>query len=163
MSMRPTLEESDKIDAVLHIVNDYTNLVSSGTLIQSNHQPPINTHVQYSFLVECRKFAGFFLNSGTSSREIKSRDYLNRTMRLKLPVWRKWHDHMNVHLMHLSYDRIHSQTEWDGRIVNAQLLSEFRNAWKLFLPNVAEQYKSEFEKQIAASSSKAEYRGLDLT
>ena len=54
---------TDPFDAILHVVNDYTNLVSSGTLIQQPHTPPINTHVQYSFLVECRKFAAFFTNN----------------------------------------------------------------------------------------------------
>ena len=151
---------TEKLAAIVHVVNDHTNLVSAGIIIQSAHEPPVNTHVQYSFLVECRKFAGFFRNNrGPKRRDIVSKDYLNAKLRVKLPVWRGWHDHMNVHLMHLSYDRLNSKTQWDGHTVNDQLLDEFQRAWKLFLANVQDPYLSEFHRQIAARESKPEYQG----
>jgi len=161
--MRLIVTGADKLGAILHIVNDYTNLVSSGTLIQAAHKPPINTHVQYSFLVECRKFAAFFRNNrGPKGTDIASSDYLKAKLRFKLPVWKAWHDHMNVHLLHLSYDRLSSKIQWTGHTVNADLLDEFQRAWKLFLAKVEEPYKSEFERQIAARESKPEYKGLDF-
>ena len=74
--------KADKLKAILHIVNDYTNLVSSGTHIYKGHKPPIGTHVQYSFLVECRKFAAFFGNKrGLKGRDIASKDYLAAKLR----------------------------------------------------------------------------------
>lgn len=154
---------ADKLRAILHIVNDYTNLVSSGIHIYRAHKPPINTHVQYSFLVECRKFAAFFGNMrGRRGTDIASKDYLAAKLSIKLPVWKAWHEHMNVHLMHLSYDRLNSTTQWDGHSVNADLLAEFQKAWKLFLSKVEEPYKSEFERQIQIRESKSAYLGLDF-
>jgi hypothetical protein len=82
--------------------------------------------------------------------------------RVKLPVWNAWHDHMNVHLMHLSYDRLSSKTQWNGHTVNSVLLGEFQKAWRLFLDEVKEPYKLEFERQIAARARKPEYAGSDL-
>jgi hypothetical protein len=156
------VSDADKHRAILHIVNDYTNLVSSGTLIQKVPQPPISTHVQYSFLVECRKFAGFFRNNrGPKGTDIVSKDYVNMK-RVKLPVWNEWHDHMNQHLMHLSYCRLYSKTQWNGHTVNAVLLDEFRRAWKLFLAEVEEPFRSEFETHVAARASRPEYSGLDF-
>jgi hypothetical protein len=160
MGFRATV--SNRFDAILHIVNDYSNLVSSGTLVKQGHAPPINTHVQYSFLVECRKFAAFFANRGPKGTDIASKDYLKAKLPIKLPVWKAWHDHMNVHLMHLSYDLLSSKTQWTGHTVNADLLDEFQKAWKLFLAKVEDPYKSEFESQIEARASKPEFKGLDL-
>jgi len=161
--MRFKVTGADKLGAILHIVNDYSNLVSSGTLIQQDQMPPIKTHVQYSFLVECRKFAAFFGNKrGPKGADIASKDYLKAKLRFNLPVWKAWHDHMNVHLMHLSYDRLSSITQWTGHTVNADLLAEFQKAWKLFLAKIEDPYKSEFEIQIEARSRKPEFKGLDF-
>ena len=160
---RLNVTSANKLSAILHIVNDYTNLVSSGTLIYQAPTPPINTHVQYSFLVECRKFAAFFWNNrGRKRNDIVSKDYLTTKLSIKLPVWKAWHEHMNVHLLHLSYDRLNSTIQWDGHTVNADLLAEFQQAWKLFLSKVEEPYKSEFERQIQVREGKPEYAGLDF-
>jgi hypothetical protein len=42
------------LKAVHHVVHDYVNLVSAGTLIYQSPRPPLNSHVQYSFIVQCR-------------------------------------------------------------------------------------------------------------
>ncbi|MFI5381966.1 MAG: hypothetical protein ACHRHE_21940 [Tepidisphaerales bacterium] len=60
----PTQQEL--LDAVHHVVHDYANLVSSGTMaatgkhLETPLTPPINTHVGHAFLVNCRKMHHFF-------------------------------------------------------------------------------------------------------
>ena len=54
------------LEAVHHVVHDYANLVSSGTMAVCGHHlgreftPPVNTHVGHAFLVNCRKMYEFF-------------------------------------------------------------------------------------------------------
>lgn len=156
--------EKENLAAIHHVVHDYALLVSAGTLIYSTgHKPPVNTHVQYSFLVGCRKFADFFKNNrGLKRQGIPCKAFATKKISIRLPVWDKWHEHMNVHLFHLSYDRTTSKTQWDGRGVNESLLKEFMSAWKTFLAQLDEPYKSEFLKEIADRSGLKEYSGLDL-
>ena len=156
-------EQEKRIKAVKHVVNDYTNLVSSGTLIKTHHEAPINTHVQYSFLVECRKFSGFFSNSGKPHPEdILAKHFLQKKVRFKFPAWKKWEDHMNAHLFHLSYQRVKNTRAWTGFTANQEFLEEFKTAWKQFLEKLEEPYKPEFEAHIVERSTKPEYKGLDL-
>jgi hypothetical protein len=153
--------EQQRLDMVIHIVNDYTNLVSAGMLLKQAHPPPVNTHVQYAFLVECRKFANFFADQRGKNEAI-AKDYVARRLGASLPTWKAWHKHMNVHLMHLSYDRLTSTTQWTGHTINRQLLDEFMKAWKLFLSKLHEPFATEFEKRISARSKKPEYKGFDF-
>ncbi len=59
--------QTDLLDGVRHVVHDYANLVSSGTMkLDDTHAgkqlvPPVNTHVGESFLFNCRKMYEFFL------------------------------------------------------------------------------------------------------
>jgi hypothetical protein len=75
------------------------------------------------------------LSSWRTLRSGTSWAVLHRSVK-KPKVWKAWHDHMNVHLMHLSYGRLSSKTQWNGQTVNADLLDEFQKAWKLFLAKV---------------------------
>ena len=140
-------EEQKRLAAVHHVVHDYTNLVSSGLLTQTPLKPPINTRVQHAFLLNCRKMAAFFLNVREHT-DILSKEFLTpKKLGFKL-VWKKqWNQAMNRQLLHLSYDRIDKANPWDGT-PNKVLLDEFQMAWKRFLDNLAEPYKSEFEKEI---------------
>src|SRR5882762_10084954 len=158
------MTHSDMMVVIQHVVHDYALRVSAGTEIKTYHKPPINTHIQYSFLVGCRKFADFFLNNrGGHGDGIIAKDFLGTKFGFKFSVWKKWLKHMNTHLFHLSRARVESTTQWTGQEINQQLLDEFMSAWKKFRPLVHEPFRSEFERQILLQSSKPEYQGLDLT
>jgi hypothetical protein len=79
-----------------------------------------------------------------------------------LPTWKEWHEHMNSHLFHLSYDRVKAETQWTGYSVNGLLLDEFQAMWRAFLLLVIEPYTSEFNARITEQSAKKAYEGLNL-
>src|SRR5271170_4740318 len=91
-----------------HVVHDYVNLISAGTEIQRSPKPPLNSHVQYSFILQYRKFADFFANKRKKigrrkgDKDLLARDFVNRKLRFDLREWRKWEDHMNTHIFHLN-------------------------------------------------------------
>lgn len=112
-----TLTNEKLFRAVHHIVHDYANLVSAGMAISKALPPPLNSHVAYSFVLQSRKFADFFLRPrGLRHREdILASDYVGDAVRFDLPEWRKWLDHMNCHMFHLSYRRLDDAWgPWDG-------------------------------------------------
>ena len=160
-------EEQKRLAAVHHVVHDYTNLVSSGALTQTNIKPPINTHVQHAFLMNCRKMAGFFLNlkGQKHANDILSKHYFppDEKVVFKLSTWREqWNEAMNRQLLHLSYDRIDKAKPWDGK-PNQMLLDEFQAAWKKFRANLEEPYKSKFKSEIADKlKPRSEFQHLDL-
>ena len=85
-------EEERDLAAVRHVVHDYVCLVSAGTSIYGNPRPPINSHVQYSFLVFCRKFGHFFMNQrGRGMNDMAALDFVGK-LRFKplLPTWFEW-------------------------------------------------------------------------
>ncbi len=62
-------------------------------------------------------------------------------------------EHMNKQLMHVSRDRI-KRTQVMGGCDETQLfLEDFERAWTLFLENLQDLYKTEFEEEIAAKES----------
>src|SRR5580698_9340524 len=92
-----------------HIVHDYVNLICAFTYMARNPppEPPYNSHLQYSFILQYRKFADFFGNKRKrvgrrpEDRDMLARDFVGRKIRFDLREWRKWEDHMNVHIFHL--------------------------------------------------------------
>jgi hypothetical protein len=155
-------KEQKRLAAVHHVVHDYTNLVSSGTLTKTALKAPINTHVQHAFLLNCRKMAAFFLNLGEDD-DILSRDFVApKKVGFKLSWKRHWQGAMNKQLLHLTYSRIDKAKPWDGT-PNEVSLREFQAAWKKFLDNVEEPYRSKFSDEIALKlGPKSEFRSLEL-
>ena len=143
-------EEEKRKAAVQHVVHDYANLVSARTEICRFPKPPLNSHVQYSFLVGCRKFGIFFSSTPPRHKdEIVACHFLRKKVSFDLTEWSKWRDHMNVHLLHLSYGRVDDTRPWTGYDdLNKEILEEFRAAWKKFRAHVHEPYKAEFAKQV---------------
>jgi hypothetical protein len=150
-----------RLEAVNHVVHDYAILISAGELTQRHHVPPINSHIQYSFLVACRKLAGFFLNL-REKNDILSKEFLpGKQVGFKVPLWKDvWHEAMNRQLLHLSYDRVDKAKSWDGKD-NAELLRQFRKEWKKFLGSLEDPFDARFAKEIAAKKS-SEYGSYGL-
>ncbi len=158
------IAREEQIDrATVNRILNQEELIDMMAKLQTHHKAPINSHVQYSFLVECRKFSGFFSGSGkTHADDILAKHFLRRKARFKFPAWKKWADHMNTHLFHLSYQRVKNTRAWTGYTANQEFLEEFTTAWRQFLEKLEEPFKSEFEAHIVERSSQPEYRELDL-
>ena len=123
-------------------------LVRAGTMTGDAHASPVNHFIQHAFLVECRKFAAFFKNNrGPKRDDIVAMDFVSKRFRPALPVWARWHNHMNIHLMHLAYGRVDNKTPWDGS-ANAPLLKEFSAVWAEFIRCLNPLYQTEFADQL---------------
>jgi hypothetical protein len=137
------------LDAVHHVVHDFAILVASGDLIKTFHEPPINSLIQDTFLMSCRKFGAFFSNRGRTN-EMLVNDFLSTPQNFDVPLWTEtWCKPMNRQLLHLSFERIRGSLSWDGS-ANRELLEQFRTAWRKFLEALEEPFFSEFARQIAA-------------
>jgi hypothetical protein len=157
--------EAKVLKAVHHVVHDYTNLVSAGTLIYQSPRPPLNSHVQYSFIVQCRKFAHFFKNKVArgGADDILAEHFVGKKVIFKFKEWSAWDDHMDKHIFHLSYGRVKNTRPWTGHTENREMLDEFRAAWRLFLSKLPAKLKAEFDKEIANKlGPESEFRDLDL-
>jgi hypothetical protein len=163
------LDQTLRLEAIHHIVHDYVNLISAGTEIPKEPKPPLNSHVQYSFILQLRKFANFFSNerrrtkgrNGRLDIDILAKDYVGSKIRYKLTEWKRWEDHMNTHIFHLSYQRTKNTRSWTGYKENPLMLAEFRSAWRLFLSKTPEPYRSEFDEEI--ERKRVETPDLDLS
>ena len=92
------IEEELRITAVHHVVHDYADFVSAGTEIYKHRIPPLNAHVQYSFIVGCRKFGVFFGEKPSKYRpEMFAGDFLGEPVSFNLDLWTVWRGHMNSH------------------------------------------------------------------
>jgi hypothetical protein len=109
--------------------------------------------------------AAFFLNHSEKRRNknILSKHFLaSKKVGFKLSWKKQWQKAMNTQLLHLSYDRIDKAKPWDGT-PNEILLYEFQTAWKKFLQNLEEPYKSKFHEEIGLKlGPDSEFRQLDL-
>jgi hypothetical protein len=152
--------------AVHHVVHDYANLVSSGTMaVQGHHlgrgfDPPVNTHISHAFLVNCRKMDEFF-KFPPRKGYIRAKDFLTYEVNFDLPNWISWRGAMIEQLIHVTIARVENRREWKGYNENKLFLNEFMNAWKEFLRNLDESYKSMFDSEIIKRLD-SEFRGLDL-
>jgi hypothetical protein len=151
---------------VRHVVHDYANLVSAGSMKLSDRhagkalEPPVNTHVGEAFLMNCRKMYEFFVYDHKKDY-IRASLYLKQTVKFKLASWALWHEAMSNQLLHLTLARASRPKVWEGHNENRLFLDEFRSAWQLMLRNLKDEFKTEFEAQIAAGLN-SEYAGLDL-
>jgi hypothetical protein len=138
--------------AIAHIVHDFAMLEAAGMKTVENLEYPFNHFAERTFLVECRKFSDFFKNS-TSRRgknDAVAMHFTTRKLKLRLPTWKDWRDHINEHLMHLSYARVDNEVPWDGHDVHPKLLREFREAWQRFRDALAPRFAPELDAQLAA-------------
>ena len=148
--------------AIPHIVYEYANLISSGTLLNQSLEPPCNTHVQDAFLLSCRKLADFFSNR-SKPHDVMARHYFppKRVPKFRLREWTAWKLVMDKQLAHITYGRVDQPVPWDDS-KNHVLLSEFRQAWRRFLSELEQPYKTEFDAEIDKRRTSAGYGDLDL-
>ena len=150
-----------------HIVHDYVNLISAAKEIERQPNSPLNSHVQYSFILQYRKFADFFSNKrrkGNAKKGDKAmlaKDFVSSKIRYKLSEWKKWDDHMNGHIFHINYFRTRNTRPWEGHKENPKMLEEFRVAWKLFFDSLPASRKAEFREEVDLKRA-GEFVNLDL-
>ena len=164
-------EQARRLMAVRHVVHDYANLVSSGTMVVNGHHlgqgfdPPVNTHIGHAFLVNCRKMYEFFMyppSTNPAYDDIRATHFLPQAVTFNLSNWARWHDAMNKQLMHVTFARVEKPKKWEGHDENQLFLDEFKKAWKDLLRNLrGTMYKSRFDDEIA-ERLQSEFAGLDL-
>jgi hypothetical protein len=162
-------EEELHLSAVHHVVHDYANLVSAGVTIPTCPPPPLNTHLQHAFILNCRKLVHFF-HDPRDGKDIVAADFfpLKGKPRFRFPAWKQWGKAMDKQIAHLSYERVTNPKPWDGYKENALFLEELQNAWKIFLRELPAPYKTEFEKKIIERQQpyedgrESEFKSLDL-
>lgn len=141
------IDKALNLAAIRHIVHDWSNLLAAGQQTSEPHKNPINHFIQHAFLVECRKFGDFFHNH-RGQGDMVSKNYVGGTrFKPKLHKWDEWGDHMDKHLMHLSYLRVTNDRPWKGD-VNRIFLAEFQKAWNEFIGKLNPDYEAEFKKQL---------------
>lgn len=151
-----------------HIVHDYVNLISAAAEIERKPPPPLNSHVQYSFILQYRKFVDFFSNkrrrgdAKKGDRDMLAKDFVSPKIRYNLPEWKKWGYHMNGHVFHINYFRTRNTRAWTGYGVNAKMLEEFKVGWQRFFDGLSEPLKAEFREEIDLKRAQSDFAGLDL-
>lgn len=170
-----TALEQQRSDAIVHIIHEYANFVSSVEVVLSGcdiagkpFQPPINTHVSHAFYLNCRKLADFFQNKvGSQKDDILAKHYVPGFY-ADLPVCTNWRAPMNKQLVHVTYARDTSAREIDRAACKA-LYKELKDTWKEFRKGlVGGPYEAEFNNQIRrrkepyANGRLSEFRFYDL-
>jgi hypothetical protein len=167
-------DEATRIKAVHHVVHDYANLVSSGMLTQAGPaqmagiRPPVNSHIQHAFLLNCRKMAGFFKNDPKRNDDIVANHFTSTSETFNLNEWDNWGRALDKQLAHLTYTRVTAPVPWDGYIVNNLLLNELQADWKYFLTRLHNSFKQVFDEEIAKkkqpypNGDESEFKDLDL-
>jgi len=154
-SKRENVTEADLLDAVRHVVYEYSNLVSAQ--MPRVVEPPINTHLQDAFLLSCRKMADFF--TGTPQKhDLNANDYTEKSQMYRLPTWEKWAEAIDKQLAHITWKRDKS---WDGS-ANKPFMAELRAAWKLFLSKLDSKYRDRFRDEISKKKQGPGFERLDL-
>jgi hypothetical protein len=138
----------DPKDAVRHVVHDYVSLVAAGTDTQRGLAFPCNHYAERTFLVHCRAMAKFF-SDGTDRRDVYARAFTSKPFMAQLPIWEKWADHIDKHIMHLTTGRITNKIPWTGE-PNKCILEEFAAVWKAFRKELKGDLKPLFDKELAA-------------
>lgn len=164
-------EQELQLAAILHVVHDYANLISAGTEISKCPPPPLNTHVQHAFLLNCRKLFEFFTKPTPTNPkydDIRAEHFLSKKLDFELPTWNLWGAPMDKQMAHLTYSRVTNPVPWYGYKENGMFLDEFRTAWRKLRNELPEPYKTEFvnqvflRKQPHPNGQLSEFRDLDL-
>lgn len=143
-----TPPDQRKLDMIQHIVYDCGKLVE--IFKAPEHRPhPLNHAVERAFLVECRKFADFSQNKrgpmrDPSQQDAIAKDFVSKRFRPTLDMWKKWQDHINRQLMHLSYGRVDDTELWDGS-ANQPIFGDLCVVWDEFLRCVDPKFRPEFD------------------
>jgi len=150
-----------------HVVHDYVNLISAGEQIKLQPRPPLNSHVQYSFILQYRKFSDFFSNkrrraSKKGDIDILAKDFVSAKIRYSLPEWKKWDAHMNAHVFHINVLRTRNSRPWTGYTENVKMLAEFRREWKKFFDALPDVKKAEFREEIGLKRGSVDFGDLVL-
>jgi len=92
----------DLNEAAKHIVHDYAYLLAAGHDTQKPLPHPLNHYAERTFLVHCRAFAKFFAE-GNDTRDMYAKDFIDPSTISTAQNWRKWHDHVDKHLVLLGH------------------------------------------------------------
>ena len=148
-----TALEQQRLNAIVHIVHEYANFVSSAEMVLTNldvegkrFKPPINTHISHAFYLNCRKLADFFQNKEDKDN-ILAEDYVPG-FKADLPVSDEWRVPINKQLAHVTYARDTSAKEIK-KATCTKMYKELQYAWWEFREKlVGGLYEEEFKKQI---------------
>ena len=170
-----TALEQKRFDAIVHVIHEYANFVSSAEMVLSGcdidgayFKPPINTHVGHAFYLNCRKLADFFQNrQGSDHDDIMAKEYVP-TFHANLTVCDIWRIPMNKQLAHVTYYRDSKANEIDSPACMA-LYTELKGTWRQFRQGLrGGLFEAEFSNQIAKRKAPypngqlSEFRSYDL-
>jgi hypothetical protein len=146
-------------DAIHHVVYEYSNLIHSGDYVAyKSPGGPIGVHVGDVFLLNCRKFADFFSVRPNHYGDVRAFYFcsMNPLPRIRLQHQRRWRRAINQNLAHISFDRVKSPIPFytgpEGSTRVIQLVEELRDAFRLFLNHVDDEYKTHFQRELAERS-----------
>ncbi|MBZ5605813.1 MAG: hypothetical protein LAO79_26235 [Acidobacteriia bacterium] len=174
-SATKTAEDKQRFDAIVHVVHEYANFVSSAGMVLSGcdvegvpFKPPINTHISHAFFLNCRKLADFFQNKpGPKNDDVRADHYVTG-FKTALPVSDHWRDPIDKQLAPITYARDRNAREIDGPACEA-LYRELRGAWREFRNGlVGGLYEAEFSNRVSkrkgpsADGTPSEFRLCDL-
>jgi len=172
--MNGLTEQEKRLAAILHVVHEYANFVSSAEMVQSGKdiygkvfEPPINTHISHAFYLNCRKLADFFQNKLGRDRDDVLAEHFVTGYRRHLPKYDDWRVQINKQLAHVTYYRDIAAREIT-KSASEDLYVEIRDAWRDFRGQLPEPYKSEFVKKVKdrkepdSSGKPSEFRFYDL-
>ena len=150
-----TALEQQRFNAIVHIVHEYANFVSSAEMVLSGcdidgvpFKPPINTHVSHAFYLNCRKLADLFQNKPSPGKDDIMAEHYAPGFYAPLPVYNDWRGPINKQLAHVTYARDTSAREIDRSACEA-LYKELRDAWREFRRGlVGSLYEAEFKNQV---------------
>jgi hypothetical protein len=137
-----------------HVVHDYANLVSSGTLRQPKYValllqiPTANSHAWHAFYTNCRKMYEFFAYD-PHPRYLRAQDLLaaNCHIHSSTGTANGVQRHMEGHMMHVGGDRLDNEVVWTGAD-DQEYLADFQNAWMAFMGNLKLQHRDIFREEI---------------
>jgi hypothetical protein len=147
-------------NAIHHVVYEFSNLIHSADYV-AHKSPggPIGVHVGDVFLLNCRKLADFFSRGPNYYGDVRA-EYFCTVIplpRIRLPHQRRWRRAMNENLAHISFDRVRNPIPFytgpDGNARVIQLAEELREAFRLFLDHVDDEYKVIFGEELKERSA----------
>jgi hypothetical protein len=151
-----TALEQQRCTAIVHVVHEYANFVSSAEMVLSGcdidgapFKPPINTHISHAFYMNCRKLADLFQNrrGPPDKDDIVAEHYLTGFY-AALPISTNWRLPMNKQLAHVTYARDTRAREIDRAACEA-LYGELKDTWREFRKGlVGGLYEAEFKNQV---------------
>jgi hypothetical protein len=170
-----TALEQQRLSAIVHVVHEYANFVSSAEMVLSGcdidgvpFKPPINTHVGHAFYLNCRKLADLFQNKLGSDKDDIAAEHYVTGFYAALLVSANWRVPMNKQLAHVTYARDTGAREIDRSACQA-LYKELKDTWRDFRNGLGGGlYEAEFKNQVTKrrephpTGELSEFRFYDL-